>query len=128
VSAQRGQGPRFYRTTKSAQKLVGEILTLLAEFGAESFHVQQKDGKPSAIAFQHAGIVFQMEPDFAGLAARLANSTRSDARSADARAVAWAQVRTLLEMQLEMVESRAMSAASMVPRTRLRGRSTSWGR
>lgn len=108
---ERKKGPRLYRTGKTASRSVAEIMALLAEFGAESFHVQQKDGKPVAIAFVFRGVAFQMAPSLEGLERRLsASGVRT---RVDALAVAWAQLRNLLEMQLEVVENGAFTAETV---------------
>jgi len=105
-------GPRYYSTGKSAQQFVSEIMRLLGEFGASSFHVKQVKGQPVAIAFTieaDSGLLpFQIEPRFEGVRKRM-----SKARSAKAEpeAVAWAQARHLIELQLEAVESGVVSVA-----------------
>lgn len=111
----RTKAPRFYSTTKSAQKLVAEILSLLTEFGADSFHVQQKNGEPVAIGFIIHGIPFRYAPDFAGIERRLEKARKSGRidRRIDPNPVAWHQIRTLLELQLEAVETGIASAETI---------------
>lgn len=108
---ERTKGPRLYRTTKSAQRSIGEIMSLLSEFGADSFHVQQTGGRPTAIAFVFHGIGFQLAPSLDGLERRLAAS--GTVARAGVAAVAWAQLRNLLELQLEIVESGLMKPEAM---------------
>lgn len=110
--AERKKGPRYYSTVKPVQKSVAEIMSLLSEFGAESFHVQQQGGVPSAIAFVLRGVVFQMAPSFEGLARRIEQEGVSR-HVKSAEAVAWAQFRNLLELQLEAVESGLMTPEAM---------------
>lgn len=107
--AQRKKGPRYYTTTKSAATSVAEIMALLMEFGADSFHVQQREKKPVGIAFVAAGIAFQLAPQVEGVRRRLASM--SGTKVADAEAVAWAQLRNWTELQLELIENGVLSAA-----------------
>ena len=99
--SERKKGPRFYTTSKSASQSVGEVVALLSEFGADSYQVQNRNGKPVSITFLAGGIVFQLSPQIEGMRKRL-----EQARSkADPAAVAWAQLRHWTELQLEIIES-----------------------
>lgn len=106
--SQRTKGPRFYTTSKSGAQFVSEIMSLLMEFGAESFHVQNVDGKVSAIAFQAGGVAYQVAPNVDGVRRRLEDVGRSYVEKAEA--VAWAQLRAWVELQLEMIESGVVTA------------------
>lgn len=104
---ERKKGPRYYQVTKTAAQSVASIMTLLAEFGAESFHVQQKDGQATAIAFVTRGVVFQLTPQLEGLRARMKKAGVS--ARINAEAVAWAQIRNWVELQLELIENGVLS-------------------
>lgn len=101
----RTKGPRFYRTSKSAQKSVSEIVELLGEFGASSYHVQNRNGQPQAIAFAMptptGDLAFKIEPEIEGIRKR----TQTSASAAEPEAIAWAQARHFIELQLEIIES-----------------------
>ncbi len=103
----RTKGPRYYTTTKSAQQFVGEIVTLLGEFGASSYHVQNQNSQPTAVAFTmptpNGDLAFKFEPDVQGIKERLKKSRKY--ASAKPEAIAWAQARHFIELQLEVVES-----------------------
>lgn len=111
MATRRTQGPRYYTTTKSTAVFVGEIMQLLGEYGAESFYVQQKDGQPVAIAFVIHGVAYQMRPQIEGVRARL--ERMRGASKATPEAVAWAQVRHLLELQLEAIENGVATPAQV---------------
>jgi hypothetical protein len=101
--AERTQGPRFYTTSKTPKQLLGEMISLLSEYGADSIHIQQKLKEPFAIAFLIAGVPYQLTPSVEGVAKRLGEM---GARAkASPEAIAWAQSRALLELQLEAIEN-----------------------
>lgn len=108
----KGNAPRFYEVKKSAASFVGEITQLLTEFGSESFMVENVSGAPVAIAYQLGGLAYRIKPDVAAMAERLGRSNRKGKASADA--VAWAQARHLLELQLEAIETGAAKASEVL--------------
>lgn len=94
----RTKGPRYYTTKKSAADFMSEIMGLLSEYGCGSYMVEQANGEPSAVAFQWGGLAYRIRPNTAG----------------SYKAVAWAQARHLLEMQLEAIESGAGKASEVL--------------
>lgn len=108
----RGNAPRFYEVKKDAATFVGEITKLLTEFGSGSFMVENENGQPRAIAYQLDGLAYRIRPDVDAMAERLERSSRKGKASADA--VAWAQARHLLELQLEAIETGAARASEVL--------------
>lgn len=111
----RQKHPRMAWTDKSVGTFVAEITGLLTDFGAKSHAVLNTGGHPSAIAFvleTDAGDrVFRLEPDVEGMRRRLDQYNRSDFAAPET--VAWAQVRHLIEFQLEVIETNSLSAAQV---------------
>lgn len=110
--AARTEGPRYYTTTKHPRQFVSEIMELLGEFGAKSFHIQQEDGEVTAVAFvldtPRGDLPFRMRPNVPGIRARFDEEGVSPPKHG-VEAVAWAQLRHLVELQLEAVESDAVT-------------------
>lgn len=106
----RTKGPRFYATKRNADAFLREITTLLSEYGCGSYLVEQKDGAPSAIVFESGGLAYRIRPNVEAIAERL---DEGGFRS-DPDAVAWAQARHLLELQLEAIESGAAKASEVL--------------
>lgn len=104
-------GPRFYSTKQSPSDFLGQIMSLLSEYGCDSYMVEQKAGKPEAVAFQWDGLAYRIRPNVAGIAERLEEAGKG---RVDPEAVAWAQARHLLEMQLEAIESGAGRASEVL--------------
>ena len=104
--------PRFYEVKRDAAHFVGEITKLLTEFGSGSFMVENQDGQPSAVAYQLGGLAYRIRPDADAMAERRARSNRKGKANADA--VAWAQPRHLLELQLEAIETGAARASEVL--------------
>lgn len=104
-------GPRYYSTKRSAAEFLGDIMKLLAEYGCGSYMVEQKDGAPAAVAFELDGLAYKLRPNVEGIRRRLEEER---IRNADARAVAWAQTRHLLELQLEAITSGAAKASDVL--------------
>lgn len=107
-----GNAPRFYTAKKSAAAFVADITTLLTEYGSGAFTVENVNGQPAAIAFQLGGLAYRIKPDVGAMADRLERSSRKGKASADA--VAWAQARHLLELQLEAIETGAARASEVL--------------
>ncbi len=105
----KGKAPRFYRSGKSAAAYVAEITRLLTEFGSRSFMVENENGVPIAVAFQLGGLAYRIRPDVEAMAGRLKaiHASKPDA-------VAWAQARHLLELQLEAIETGAAKASEVL--------------
>ena len=107
----KGGAPRFYDTKMSAAHFVGEITKLLTEYGSGSFMVENREGEPCAIAYQLDGLAYRIRPDVDAMLERL---TRGRKGRASADAVAWAQARHLLELQLEAIETGAARASEVL--------------
>ena len=108
----KGNAPRFYEVKHSSAHFVAEITQLLTEYGSGSFMVENVDGCPTAVAFQLDGLAYRIRPDVAAMAERLTGSRRKGKAPADA--VAWAQARHLLELQLEAIETGAARASEVL--------------
>lgn len=107
----KGNAPRFYDTKLSAAHFVAEITKLLTEYGSGSFMVENREGAPCAIAYQLDGLAYRIRPDVDAMLERL---TRGRKGRASADAVAWAQARHLLELQLEAIETGAARASEVL--------------
>ena len=107
----KGKAPRFYQVTQNAAHFVGEITKLLTEFGSRSFMVENEGGAPCAIAYQLDGLAYRIRPDVDAMAERLARGPKGRAKP---DAVAWAQARHLLELQLEAIETGAARASEVL--------------
>lgn len=105
----KGNAPRFHTSKRSAAQNVGDITKLLTEFGSEGFMVENEGGKPVAVAYQLGGLAYRIRPDIERMAQRL---TGAVAKRADA--IAWAQARHLLELQLEAIETGAVRASEVL--------------
>lgn len=112
VVRNKGNAPRFYEVKHSSAHFVAEITQLLTEYGSASFMVENKDGRPTGIAFQLDGLAYRIRPDVKAMAARLSMSRRKG--KAPPSAVAWAQARHLLELQLEAIETGAARASEVL--------------
>ena len=108
----KGNAPRFYTVNRNSTHFVGQITQLLTEYGSGSFMIENEDGRPTAIAFQLNGLAYRIRPDVGAMADRLATSRRKGKAPADA--VAWAQARHLLELQLEAIETGAARASEVL--------------
>ena len=95
----------------SAAHFVAEITKLLTEYGSGSFMVENQEGAPCAIAYQLDGLAYRIRPDVDAMGERL---TRGRKGRASADAVAWAQARHLLELQLEAIETGAARASEVL--------------
>lgn len=94
-----------------------EIFGLLTEFGAKSFHVDAEGN--GAIGFvlevenpwggEPRRIPFRMEPRVEAIRRRLDEAKVTSRARHGAAGVAWAQLRHLLELQLEAVENGILS-------------------
>ena len=107
----KGGAPRFYGTGRSAANFVADITTLLTEYGSGSFMVENQNGQPTAIAFQLDGLASRIRPDVGAMAERLVLKRKGNANP---YAVAWAQARHLLELQLEAIETGAARASEVL--------------
>lgn len=103
----RTKGPRYYTTSKKPSDFISEIFGLLTEFGARSFHVDAEgDGAVGFILEIHGRrIPFRMTPNLSGVRARLIEAGVEKQADHGPEAVAWGQLRHLLELQLEAVHS-----------------------
>ena len=108
----KGNAPRFYQVGSNAAHFVGQITQLLTEYGSGSFMVENEDGSPVGIAFQLDGLAYRIRPDVQAMARRLHEARRKGKASPDA--VAWAQARHLLEMQLEAIETGAAKVSEVL--------------
>lgn len=109
----RTQGPRYYTTKKRPSDFMSEIMGLLSEYDCGSYMVEQEGGEPSAVAFQLNGLAYRIRPNVDGIRERFeADDIRPPAHGY--KAVAWAQARHLLEMQLEAIESGAGRASEVL--------------
>lgn len=110
----RKKGPRFYQTGQSPAKSIAEIQHLLSDFGVASYHVQQEDGQPVALAWvvEMAGgmVPFRFRPNVEGLRERFDRTGVRGPRES-VEAVAWRQAQELIELKLEIVESGAATLA-----------------
>lgn len=111
----RTKGPRFYTTDRKASEFARETLELLGEFGAKSVHAEYTDGDVSAIAFVletgRGDVAFRMRPNVPGVRRRLQEDGVASRPKHGAEAVAWAQLKTMVEMQCEAVESELVTVA-----------------
>ena len=71
-----------------------------------------RKGRASADAYQLNGLMYRIRPDVDAMAERLERSNRKGKATADA--VAWAQARHLLELQLEAIETGAARASEVL--------------
>jgi hypothetical protein len=116
--AERTKGPRFYASEKTVAEQVRKLLSLLSEYGAQSYHVDNRGGRPSAVAFSLEGangpLAFKVAPNVEGIGRRL-REEGVKARGPDgAEGVAWAQLAELVRLQLEAVESGLASAEDVL--------------
>lgn len=102
--------PRFYTTSRAVPKIMAEIMELLTGFEmVDSYHVDSGGGEPRAIAFMVDGVPYRLRPQVDGIRRRLEEEGIAHLKStADPKAIAWAQLHALLELQLEAVESGAV--------------------
>ena len=93
--------PRYYSTSVPAAKRIASLMTLLGKFPGliDSYHVLNEGGRVAAFAVSIRGVGYRFAPNVEGVAARM-KAGRKRAKPED---VAWAQMYTLLEMQLEAV-------------------------
>lgn len=103
--------PRFYETSGTPTKFVGKLTKMLTEYGCGSFMVENRDGEPTAIAFQFGGLAYRVRPDVDAVDERLSQTRRGKASAAT---VAWAQAYALLEMQLEAIENGGAKASEVL--------------
>ena len=112
----RTDAPRYAYTEKTAAAFINEATGLLADYPeiVASYHVQQSPeegvtGLAFILSTTHGqSVPVMLRPHVEGMRTRLEEVGRSDL--ADARTVGWAQVRHLLELQLEAVASGAARA------------------
>ncbi len=107
--------PRFHTTKIAAAKTATQIGDVVRKYGARSFSVEFDEGaEPVAVQFvmhvPEIGFVpVQMRARIDSLAERLPQIGKSrynkEPDVARARRVAWRQLLTLIEMQLELVEN-----------------------
>jgi hypothetical protein len=107
--------PRFHTTSIAAAKSATQVGEIVRKYGARSFSVEfDEDGEPVAVQFvmrvPEVGFVpVQMRARIDGLADRLPKIGQSrrhkEPNWTQARRVAWRQLLTLIEMQLELVEN-----------------------
>lgn len=109
--AGRTKGPRFYATKRSATDFATDIMQLLDDFGAGSYMVQREEGRTVAISFQMGGLAYRIRPNVRGVRERL---EKHNLNRAEPEAVAWAQARHLLELQLEAIQSGAGRASEVL--------------
>lgn len=109
----RTKGPRYYTTKKRPADFISEIMGLLSEYGCGSYMVEQACGEPSAVAFQLGGLAYRIRPNVQGIAERFREDGIREPEHG-VGAVAWAQARHLLEMQLEAIESGAGRASEVL--------------
>lgn len=97
--------PRFYTSKKTAPDRVGEIMGLLAKYPAaiDSYHVLNEGGKVAAFAVSIQGVGYRFQPQVEGVRRRMEEAGAIKPPNASPEAVAWAQMYTLVEMQLEAV-------------------------
>lgn len=97
--------PRFYTTTVPAAKRVGQLMELLGRHPdlIDSYHVINQGGQVSAFAVSIQGVGYRFAPNIEGVRARMEEAL--DKKRAEPLDVAWAQLYTLLEMQLEAIAS-----------------------
>ncbi len=104
--------PRFYESKGSVAHFVGQITTLITEYGSDAFQVENRNGGPVAISFSLGGLAYRIRPDVAAMEERLERSRPKGKAAADV--VAWAQARHLLELQLEAIETGAARASEVL--------------
>lgn len=97
--------PRFYTTSISAIRTVNEIAGLVAEYGARGYGVELDDDRnPVALNFtmrvpSQGEVPVRLEAQIDGIARRLGGDRDQ------ARRTAWRQLKTWVEMQMELVEN-----------------------
>lgn len=96
-----GKAPRFYTTSVPASKRIAQLMELLGKHSdlIDSYHVVNKGGEVDAFAVSIAGVGYRFAPNVDGVAARMPSGRAAPID------VAWAQLYTLLEMQLEAIAS-----------------------
>lgn len=101
----RKKGPRFYGTTKSAAHHLAEIQDLLNDFEVHSYHVfRDPDALGFVVETGSGKVPFKLEPNIEGLRARF-NEPGVPKPDTSVEATAWAQMRHMVEIMLEIVES-----------------------
>lgn len=110
--------PRYYTTSVSAHRSVGNIQGLLNEHGAKRVMTESQDGKPAGIAWSmetpHGEVAFRLQPKIEGVRRRMKEAgVLGKYDSADPADVAWKQIHVLIEMQLEAIANEAVTAAQV---------------
>lgn len=97
--------PRFYTTEVPASKRIANLMQLLGKYPGliDSYHVLNEGGEVAAMAVSIRGVGYRFAPNVPGVTKRMREEGVT--RYAKPEDVAWAQLYTLLEMQMEAVAS-----------------------
>lgn len=99
--------PRFYTTVVPASKRIADLMGLFGKHAdlVDSYHVMNEGGRVAAFAVSIRGVGYRFAPNVEGIRDRMveAGLSLSAKGTAEPEAVAWAQLYTMIEMQLEAV-------------------------